>query len=212
MMAGLCETDLMFKRWRRHRKFYELDLLNAIRKRNVRGKYIDIGANLGNHSVFFANFCKATSLLALEAHPEIYKVLCENLARHIPTTVPRVSANFAVMDHDGQHVTMGPINPNNVGSTSICSTTAGAIPTITLDTLVGDSVDVAVIKMDIEGYERYALAGALFTIDRCRPLVAMEAGTDEELQDLNAVMQPRGYEIVFRTKKNPASYLWVPKE
>jgi hypothetical protein len=66
--------------------------------------------------------------------------------------------------------------------------------------------------MDIEGCERRALVGAVQTINNCRPLVAMEAGTPDELRQLTTVMKTFNYKIVFRTKKNPASYLWVPKE
>jgi FkbM family methyltransferase len=210
MLAGLYDTDIMFRRWRRHNVFYELSLLDKIRSYNARGMYIDVGANLGNHSVFFANFCKATTLLTIEAHPAIHKVLALNLRNYVK--IPYVSFNCAAAAVDGGHVTMSGIDEDNVGATAIVNHHEGPITTVTIDGLVADHVDVAVIKMDIEGYERHALLGALQTIDRCRPLVAMEAWTEEELQALDDIIRVHGYEIVFRTEKNPASYLWMPKE
>lgn len=48
----------------------------------------------------------------------------------------------------------------------------GNIPTLTIDNL-GLS-DVSIIHLDIEGYEWFALKGAVNTIKRCKPLIAFE--------------------------------------
>lgn len=211
VMRGLYTTDIMFKRWQRQNAFYELGLLQTIRAYKRRGTYVDIGANLGNHSIFFANFCLATSLVAVEAHPAIYAVLLKNLASNVPGKVICTTENKAVLDKDGNTVAVGIIDPKNVGGTKVTDKGATTVQTITVDTLVRDKNKIAVIKMDIEGCERRALLGAIDTIEKHKPLVAMEASNAAEFRQLNTVMDSLGYKTVFKTDKKPASYLWVPR-
>jgi FkbM family methyltransferase len=43
-----------------------------------------------------------------------------------------------------------------------------------IDEVVSDDRGVAVIQLDVEGHEQEALAGAMRTIERCRPLIVLE--------------------------------------
>lgn len=72
----------------------------------------------------------------------------------------------------------------------------GNIPTIILDNLNLPIVDL--IHLDIEGFEKFALLGAVNTIKRCKPIVALELNglaekynhTDNEVKNL---MNSLGY-------------------
>lgn len=48
----------------------------------------------------------------------------------------------------------------------------GAFPTMLIDDLMLDECDL--IHLDIEGYEFFALQGAIETIKRCKPIIALE--------------------------------------
>ena len=62
-------------------------------------------------------------------------------------------------------------DPNSTGS-FMTTGRAGSIPMLTVDDL-GLS-DVSLIHLDIEGFELFALQGAVETIQRCKPLIALE--------------------------------------
>lgn len=50
--------------------------------------------------------------------------------------------------------------------------TTGTIPAIAIDSL--NLPELSLLKLDIEGYEEWALRGALKTIKRCRPFILVE--------------------------------------
>lgn len=67
---------------------------------------------------------------------------------------------------------------------------SGGIPTLILDNLNLPIVDL--IHLDIEGFEKFALLGALETIKRCKPIIALELNglaekynhTDNDVKEL----------------------------
>jgi FkbM family methyltransferase len=65
------------------------------------------------------------------------------------------------------------------------------VQVVAVDEVIGRDRRVAVIHFDVEGHERFALTGAMQTIERCRPLIVLEtlpvAWVAEELA-------PLGYE------------------
>ncbi len=51
----------------------------------------------------------------------------------------------------------------------------------TIDGSVGDARPVSIIQLDVEGHEETALAGALATIQRCRPILILETRPGQDL-------------------------------
>ena len=60
-------NDDIFKRIKVNRTFYELEILEYI-KNNIKnpGIFIDIGANIGNHTIYFAQVCNARLVYSYE--------------------------------------------------------------------------------------------------------------------------------------------------
>lgn len=82
----------------------------------------------------------------------------------------------------------------------IGNSTAGNTIQIPIDFL--EILNCDAIIMDVEGYEFYALRGALITLDQCRPIVLVE---DRKLQEkffdleencVPELMKSRGYEMI----------------
>jgi len=141
---------------------------------------LDIGANIGNHTLVFSRY--ADTVYSFEPIPEIFSVLSRNIAQN---GIENVHAfNKALSDSCGRQVIY--INrEGNLGASSLHRKT-GDTEEAVIDSVRGDDFlsesgieRVDLIKMDVEGHEFNVLAGLEHAISRCRPLVIME-GNDEE--------------------------------
>ena len=131
-----------------------------------RTRFIDVGANFGAYSAIAAGHCISQgSILAVEANPHVFRLLertmyC-NRARHLPNV--RL-VNMAASDASGQTVNLS-VAPNALGGSSLWRPrqTQGcqdvAVPTTTIDDLVGDDTIIDLVKIDVEGHEPYVLRG-----------------------------------------------------
>jgi FkbM family methyltransferase len=71
------------------------------------------------------------------------------------------------------------------------------VPMRRLDDLVPATMNVGFIKIDVEGAELGALAGASGTVDRCRPAILFESGPDRaDIGDLFDWFAERSYVIL----------------
>ena len=82
------------------KSFYDLGTLRYIQKLKIKGDYIDIGANIGNHSVFFSKFCLATSILSCECNPSILSILEHNM--NLNVEIPYNICPYAILDKSKQ--------------------------------------------------------------------------------------------------------------
>ncbi|MDS1141175.1 FkbM family methyltransferase [Pusillimonas sp. SM2304] len=135
---------------------------------------IDAGAFVGDTAVLFHQAAKG------DCHVHAFEILEENLrlmrynldANNIADKVDICS--LALSDKSGDFVNIHA--PTIQGATSIFGSSGEIqVETITLDDYVRQKrvERVDLIKMDIEGAERMALAGALDTIKRDRPRLAI---------------------------------------
>src|SRR5690606_7289354 len=70
------------------KKFFEIQMLEAISKLPYRpGLCLDIGANVGNHTIFFSRFCNFDEVWAYEPFPESFALLQENVENNTKRTV-----------------------------------------------------------------------------------------------------------------------------
>lgn len=70
---------------------------------------------------------------------------------------------------------------------------SGFVPMLTIDSLKLPSCGL--IALDVERYEQNALEGALETIERCKPVIQCEVGTDAILD----LVRPFGYDKVAQS-------------
>jgi hypothetical protein len=74
------------------------------------------------------------------------------------------------------------------------------VPLTTIDEALGEHRRVAIIQLDVEGHERDALAGAMRTIERCRPLIVLESLP--EAGWLREHLAPLGYRVTGSVDAN----------
>ncbi|MBP9837406.1 MAG: FkbM family methyltransferase [Proteobacteria bacterium] len=192
--------------------FYESEergLLNYIAKRYQGGDFIDIGSNIGNHTLFFTFVCNASKVIAIEPYPSTFQKLQKNLALN---EVPRSKVetfNVAVGDRD-DFVGMEVVEENNVGTA--CVSGDGNIKMTTLDKLlVGVEIGcLRLIKIDCEGFNRQVLLGMSKTLERYSPEIFLECETRESLQESEEILAKFGYYRVawFEVNQTP-TYFWT---
>ena len=166
------------------------------------GICLDIGANIGNHSLAFApHFAR---VIALEPHPRTFRLLELNAE-----LAPNVTAlNLGASDAAG--VVKVALDPLNYAASSIGkAATAGAVEVEfrldRLDDMAGiGSNRVTFIKIDVEGHEAAALTGAEATIRRNRPLVVLEVLPDDVADGTSAaveVLRSYGYRHFYELRE-----------
>jgi FkbM family methyltransferase len=143
---------------------------------------LDIGANIGNHSIFFAKFFNR--VYSFEPNPITYEVLRMN-AKYTPTDGDIIPLNFGLSDKEGDLPFL--VSNTNMGGSRILLessdiTGAGAI---FVPVRVADQIDeinnenVSLIKIDVEGHEINALRGAEKILLSKKPSILFEQGVAE---------------------------------
>ncbi len=201
---GVTEDDYIFNFIKRTSNFYELDLLEYMFLMIDRSKKntlaIDVGANIGNHSLFIKSFL-ADYLIAIEPNPDVLPVLQSNLRNNINDfTIYKC----AVGENEGTgEMTMPENADNNIGMAKVVcdDSSSGAVKISTIDTLVDEwkgtynnyDCNISLIKIDVEGMELSVLKGAQKTIEKHRPHIFAEAATLDEYHKLNNHLEKMGY-------------------
>ncbi len=74
-IATYSDKDHIHKALESTRTFYEIDTLSWVRSRQREGVYIDVGANIGNHAIWFAEKCPSVSVVAVEGNNLVLPLL-----------------------------------------------------------------------------------------------------------------------------------------
>jgi FkbM family methyltransferase len=150
---------------------------------------LDIGANIGNHSLFFSDYF--ARVISFEPSVQTFRLLEYNAS-----LVSNVSChNFGLSDADGEaHFS---VQGSNRGANQISPTAEGAGERVRLrrlDGVEGIEGDIKLIKIDVEGHEPAVLRGAEGLIRRHQPIVVFELGPQEFAQGAPpAIVILKGY-------------------
>lgn len=215
-IEGVSEGDHIYQYIAETGNFYEIDLLNYLHtlKPSIctspdKNIVLDVGANIGNHSVFLCAFV-ADHLIAIEPNPEVLPQLRRNLSSNV--------SNYslyecAVGEVAGRGSMMIPENMgNNIGAAQVDLQSQGNdIEVSTVDAVFSDwknnqqsSVNVALMKIDVEGMEPKVLQGAKNTIAEFKPHIIVEAPSKQEFNQIYDFLRPFGY------KKLPGRWALTP--
>lgn len=151
---------------RNNKTFYEFNVLDYIKTNCKKGHTIvDVGANIGNHTVFFAKFLDYQRIFAFEPHPVNNEILRMNTCK-----IPNIDVfDVALGDTFGLVTLLD--NTENMGN--IYTISGEDILLKPLDYYDIQSVDL--LKIDVEGFEMNVLRGGIDTIRKCRPRIFVEA-------------------------------------
>jgi len=191
-------ADSQTRAWREH-VFYERRLLEEIERRKLPGVYVDVGANLGNHFVFFWNYCPATEVIAIEPYAPNVEILKRNLKKNIfsyriiERAVGSAAGKVRVGRIDDVACAAARIIPEKMETDRIRLRGVTDVQMETLDTLLAGVHQIAVIKLDVEGFEAAAVEGAREVIKQHHPLIIAECFRGGDFDQLNNLLVPMGY-------------------
>lgn len=202
--------DHIARMLRRHGTFYEAALLGYLETvlggKADAGVAIDVGANIGNHAVFFARFL-AGHVIAVEPNPAVVAILERNLDRNAPaeswTVVAAAlgatpgSGVVELPEDAGGNVGMARVRTSQgAGAQAADESSGDPVPVTTVDELVSEHLGerhVTLLKIDVEGMEPDVLRGAMATLERFGPDIVVEAISREGRARIEAILRPLGY-------------------
>jgi FkbM family methyltransferase len=186
-------------------QFFEAMELEELRKVVQPGaRVVDVGANTGNHTVFFAGPMRAKSVTAIEPLPPAIAALTASVKRNGLANVDLSRLGVGVGAREGRARLVFSAR-GGFGSTSLEADSDGDIRVAPLDELVSEPVDF--LKIDVEGMELEVLAGAEKLIARSRPLIFIEIANRNTMAFV-AWLDAAGYRVArIFTDKGHANYL-----
>jgi protein O-GlcNAc transferase len=152
-LSGLA-GDHITKSIEKSNGFYEQEMLEEIAALQPNATVVDVGANIGNHSVFFALFTSAARVVALEPYEVAFNLLESNLAANQLDC--KVKALRCAVGADKGRCGLK-VGRGNIGHTVVKEGEEIAVET--LDEIL-KAEEVSVIKIDVEGFEGEVLKGA----------------------------------------------------
>ncbi len=181
---------------------------------------LDIGANFGYHTLFFAREVadQNGTVFAFEPQIQNYMLLHKNIQHNHLTnvqTIPQACSDkldivhLPLFDPQAHH----PINMGDITLNQPSSPQTHLATTIPIDSMVIPPIDL--IKMDVQGWEINALRGAKEMIQRDHPLMIVEfeehqlVKTGNNCYGLASFLREMGYHIFFLDYHYPSDHVCV---
>ncbi len=197
--------EYIFENIEKTHDFYEADTLKKwsglIKDPQV---IFDIGANLGNHTLYWATKLKPKIIYSFEplkANLECLQSNCEDNQLQervviVPKAVGRQNGFVQIKNYD----------ESNLGSTSFempQSDNTSETPLITVDDFVEENQldQLDFVKIDTEGFECEVLAGMHQSIQRFHPAIWVEVSADT-VRKVNQLLEQMGYFLADAIKSN----------
>ena len=157
----------------RGRDYWDTGALYIIDRYLKEGAVIlDIGANIGSHSVFWALERNAKKIYSFEPLKGTYEILLKNIELN---ELENVIFPFNVgLSDEESFAKVKTFDARNIGSTSFAKSKTGNFKLVTLDSMdIKEKIDL--IKIDVEGHEVEVLMGGLKTISKNKPVIVIES-------------------------------------
>jgi len=173
---------------------YQLEELKLFDKYIHKGDIvIDVGANIGTHTLWLANKVGAEGFVyAFEPQRLLFQTLCANLALNSIQNVDcrQLGAGYSLRII--KVPSLDPTKENNFGGLNIEGHSEGEKVAICRLDDIG-LTSCAFIKIDVEGMEPEVLQGAMNTIVKCRPVIYLELERDENIEFLQILLEELKY-------------------
>ena len=198
---------------RRTGNFFEVGFLDKLKQnRNIlspeTSSAIDIGANIGNHALFFEKYIGFKDVYALEPITANFALLLKN------TFTSHCIKAACSKEH--QELTMQ-ANKEQMGGCSVTHSqflserdrTSGKVYLERVQAIRLDDLRIrnaSLIKIDVEGHEKDVISGGMETIMSSKPLLWLEAHDSKSIDYFSDLLH---YEVIL--SDNYINYIMTPK-
>jgi len=162
---------------------------------------LDIGANIGNHSLYLSDYFK--EVYSIEPNTRTFKILSLNAE-----LVSNVKCFNYGLSEEARTASMN-INPCNSGESSVTDVRGSGDNSVelkTLDTCFTGMENLQLIKLDVEGHELQVLKGAEKTIKNNLPIILFEQHESDFSQGQSpviALLRDYGYRKFAVINRHP---------
>ncbi|QWH14660.1 FkbM family methyltransferase [Bacillus mycoides] len=172
--------------------YYEKELLEYFKEyMPTNGVVYDVGANIGNHTLYFSHTLNPKKVYSFEPAKELFTVLEFNVQVNKLKNIEVF--NCAVGKENGEAFLT--YNPQNTGSSNISLDGNEVVKIVTLDKLKIEKPDF--VKIDVEGSEYDVIKGMKNILKASSPVLWIEVfpdnyfAVDQLLEELNYVQIDR---------------------
>ena len=178
-------------------EFFEQDTLSALEPYICdNANILDLGANIGNHTIYFASHCNVSHIYSFEPVKSTFKILKKNIEinKFHNVTIFNLGASYknenAVFEiYDNLNIG----NSHLFGLEDNLSQKNNQIKLVKMDDFLSDKLErLDFIKIDVEDYEYKALLGLRRLLCDFSPLVFIEIYPEFYLKD-NSLLESYGY-------------------
>jgi FkbM family methyltransferase len=174
-------------------RFYEEEELELISRFYRGGIFVDIGAHVGDHTIYVSKFLSPQRVVVFEPNPEALIQLRINLALNECERIDTRYLGLALADSERRLSCRTP-ESDNLGHTICFDAPDGNILSITGDSVLS-AEPVEFIKLDVEGMEFEVLAGLSRTLLRWRPTLFIEIWNEHKSQ-FDAWLNTHFYRVI----------------
>lgn len=210
-------SDFISREIRLSQTFYEYGLLSFLQSHfQKQTNILDIGANIGNHSLFFAKYLDFQHLYAFEPIVQNREVFQKNMSDYEDKYT---LYEHALSDKDGEMTLYNTWGLENYGGYSLNKEdhsfiVCDHVKVVRLDDY--NLTGVTLIKMDVENHEKEVLLGGKQTIFNNKPILVLENNYyyfSHIYPDPNphgTLLTEWGYERIFTNVENSSMDIWAP--
>lgn len=195
-------------------QFFEADSLEKLHRliKSPTPNILEVGANIGNHVVWYARNLNAKQIYPVEPNPLALDILRQNVeANDLAACIDERGMGFGAGKTSGRF-RVETDDADNLGATRLVEDADGDIDVKTLDALMGDD-KVDFIKIDAEGMELDVLEGAAAIIARDKPVIWVEVLRSNLLDFAQDWCRAAGYQVIDSTSYvNTIDYFAVPRD
>lgn len=159
---------------------------------------LDVGANLGNHAIYWARYRNAKQIICFEPIPSTFENLSQNI--EVNGLGDRIEAHQVAMGDQEGRARIDKWSERNRGATVLVPEPGGDIVLTSLDAAASvqklERVDV--LKIDVEGFEGRVIAGARNLISSHKPVIFIEI-FKKNFREIDGLLGGLGYEKAGKT-------------
>lgn len=190
--------------------FFERALLAKLQATGVLAKgatIYDIGANIGNHTVYFSKVMGAKKVVSFEPQPACFETLKSNIKLN---ALKGTKTYGCALGAQAGAASVSGFKPFNSGGTMFAPSEDGAFEVRTLDAVADQEKDKKIdfLKIDVEGMQMAVFEGGQNVLKKMKPVIWVEL-----LAEGNEAKETIGYLEQFGYKPQnlaPQDFLFIP--